>query len=180
MACNNPAWRCFPATPLQGSVAYVPQQAWIQNATLRDNILFGQPYNEQKYCCVLEACALTPDLEVLPGGDMTEIGEKVRKYRTLGLCVWPRAHFHLWSSLPVRAYDALVWITSPLPAGIDPGDVSPSLRASTSPVARGRGWALPELYTATPTFTCWTTRCLLWTPMWPNTSSTTSSVPRER
>nr|XP_046232340.1 ATP-binding cassette sub-family C member 3 isoform X4 [Scatophagus argus] len=61
---------------IRGSVAYVPQQAWIQNATLRDNILFGRPYNEQKYCCVLEACALTPDLEVLPGGDMTEIGEK--------------------------------------------------------------------------------------------------------
>lgn len=63
-------------------MAYVPQQAWIQNATLRDNILFGQPYNEQKYCCVLEACALTPDLEVLPGGDMTEIGEKVQKRDT--------------------------------------------------------------------------------------------------
>ncbi|XP_061912298.1 ATP-binding cassette sub-family C member 3 isoform X1 [Entelurus aequoreus] len=61
---------------IRGSVAYVPQQAWIQNATLRDNILFGRPYKEQKYCCVLEACALTPDLEVLPGGDMTEIGEK--------------------------------------------------------------------------------------------------------
>ncbi|XP_047464661.1 ATP-binding cassette sub-family C member 3 isoform X1 [Mugil cephalus] len=61
---------------VRGSVAYVPQQAWIQNATLRDNILFGKPYNEQKYRCVLEACALTPDLQVLPGGDMTEIGEK--------------------------------------------------------------------------------------------------------
>ncbi|XP_044034328.1 ATP-binding cassette sub-family C member 3 isoform X2 [Siniperca chuatsi] len=61
---------------IRGSVAYVPQQAWIQNATLRDNILFGIPYNEQKYLSVLEACALTPDLEVLPGGDMTEIGEK--------------------------------------------------------------------------------------------------------
>ncbi|XP_067433255.1 ATP-binding cassette sub-family C member 3 isoform X2 [Thunnus thynnus] len=61
---------------IRGSVAYVPQQAWIQNATLRDNILFGKPYNEQKYRCVLEACALTPDLQVLPGGDMTEIGEK--------------------------------------------------------------------------------------------------------
>ncbi|KAK2820903.1 hypothetical protein Q5P01_023862 [Channa striata] len=61
---------------IRGSVAYVPQQAWIQNATLRDNILFGKPYNEQKYRCVLEACALTPDLEVLPGGDLTELGEK--------------------------------------------------------------------------------------------------------
>lgn len=64
----------------QGSVAYVPQQAWMQNATLRDNILFGKPYNEQKYRCVLEACALTPDLEVLPGGDLTEIGEKVERF----------------------------------------------------------------------------------------------------
>ncbi|KAJ8413727.1 hypothetical protein AAFF_G00082340 [Aldrovandia affinis] len=61
---------------IRGSVAYVPQQAWIQNATLRDNILFGNPYNEQKYRCVLENCALMPDLEVLPGGDQTEIGEK--------------------------------------------------------------------------------------------------------
>ena len=62
----------------KGSVAYVPQQAWIQNATLKDNILFGQAPNEQKYQNVLEACALKTDLEVLPGGDQTEIGEKVR------------------------------------------------------------------------------------------------------
>ncbi|NXL86149.1 MRP3 protein, partial [Alectura lathami] len=61
---------------VKGSVAYVPQQAWIQNATLKDNILFGQPLNEQKYQNVLEACALKTDLEVLPGGDQTEIGEK--------------------------------------------------------------------------------------------------------
>ncbi|XP_054604932.2 ATP-binding cassette sub-family C member 3 isoform X2 [Nothobranchius furzeri] len=61
---------------VRGSVAYVPQQAWIQNATLRNNILFGKSYDERKYHRVLDACALTPDLEVLPGGDMTEIGEK--------------------------------------------------------------------------------------------------------
>uniref|UniRef100_A0A8V5GWV8 Canalicular multispecific organic anion transporter 2 n=1 Tax=Melopsittacus undulatus TaxID=13146 RepID=A0A8V5GWV8_MELUD len=61
---------------VKGSVAYVPQQAWIQNATLKDNILFGQAPNEQKYQNVLEACALKSDLEVLPGGDQTEIGEK--------------------------------------------------------------------------------------------------------
>ncbi|KAG2460889.1 ATP-binding cassette sub-family C member 3 isoform X3 [Polypterus senegalus] len=61
---------------IKGSVAYVSQQAWIQNATLRDNILFGHPYNEQKYRRVLEACSLLTDLEVLPGGDQTEIGEK--------------------------------------------------------------------------------------------------------
>ncbi|XP_041075965.1 ATP-binding cassette sub-family C member 3-like isoform X4 [Polyodon spathula] len=61
---------------IRGSVAYVSQQAWIQNATLRDNILFGKPYNAEKYSSILEACALLTDLEVLPGGDQTEIGEK--------------------------------------------------------------------------------------------------------
>ncbi|NWR48200.1 MRP3 protein, partial [Regulus satrapa] len=61
---------------VKGSVAYVPQQAWIQNATLKDNILFGQAPNEEKYQNTLEACALKTDLEVLPGGDQTEIGEK--------------------------------------------------------------------------------------------------------
>lgn len=59
-----------------GSIAYVSQQAWIQNATLKDNILFGLPLNAELYENVLEACALKPDLEILPGGDLTEIGEK--------------------------------------------------------------------------------------------------------
>lgn len=45
--------------------------------TLRDNILFGKPFNDRKYRKVLEACALLPDLQILAGGDMTEIGEKV-------------------------------------------------------------------------------------------------------
>ena len=58
-------------------MAYIPQQAWIQNATLRDNILFGKPYNNMLYKRVIDSCALTPDLEILPGGDQTEIGEKV-------------------------------------------------------------------------------------------------------
>ncbi|KAM4032250.1 ATP-binding cassette sub-family C member 2 [Anomaloglossus baeobatrachus] len=61
---------------IKGSVAYVPQQAWIQNATLKDNILFGSPLDETRYQRVLEACALLPDLQMLPGGDMSEIGEK--------------------------------------------------------------------------------------------------------
>uniref|UniRef100_A0A8B9RNF7 Multidrug resistance-associated protein 1 n=1 Tax=Astyanax mexicanus TaxID=7994 RepID=A0A8B9RNF7_ASTMX len=61
---------------IKGSVAYVPQQAWIQNATLRENIMFGQEKKESWYQKVLEACALLPDLEILPGGDTTEIGEK--------------------------------------------------------------------------------------------------------
>ncbi|AWP18241.1 putative multidrug resistance-associated protein 1-like [Scophthalmus maximus] len=61
---------------IKGLVAYVPQQAWIQNATLRDNIVFGQEWREAWYQGVVEACALQPDLEMLPAGDETEIGEK--------------------------------------------------------------------------------------------------------
>ncbi|GFN99336.1 multidrug resistance-associated protein 1 [Plakobranchus ocellatus] len=61
---------------VKSSIAYVPQQAWIQNATLRDNVLFGSDYNERMYEKVIEGCALTSDLDILPGGDMTEIGEK--------------------------------------------------------------------------------------------------------
>ena len=61
----------------QGSVAYVPQQAWIQNATVEGNILFGKTFNAKKYKRVLEACALETDLKILPAGDLTEIGEKV-------------------------------------------------------------------------------------------------------
>ncbi|XP_061394489.1 multidrug resistance-associated protein 1 isoform X12 [Musca vetustissima] len=59
-----------------GSIAYVPQQAWIQNSTLRDNILFGKPYDRKRYNRVIDACALRPDIQMLSAGDQTEIGEK--------------------------------------------------------------------------------------------------------
>jgi len=55
----------------------VAQQAWIQNATVRDNVLFGKPLDEERYNRILDACALRPDLQILPAGDLTEIGEKV-------------------------------------------------------------------------------------------------------
>uniref|UniRef100_A0A8L8KJ65 ABC-type glutathione-S-conjugate transporter n=1 Tax=Heligmosomoides polygyrus TaxID=6339 RepID=A0A8L8KJ65_HELPZ len=61
---------------VSGSVAYVPQQAWIQNLTLRNNILFNRAYDRTFYEKVLDACALRQDLESLPAEDMTEIGEK--------------------------------------------------------------------------------------------------------
>ncbi|KAK2111666.1 Canalicular multispecific organic anion transporter 2 [Saguinus oedipus] len=61
---------------VKGSVAYVPQQAWIRNCTLQENVLFGQALNPKRYQQALEACALLDDLKMLPGGDQTEIGEK--------------------------------------------------------------------------------------------------------
>ncbi|XP_076227007.1 multidrug-Resistance like Protein 1 isoform X2 [Nomia melanderi] len=60
----------------KGSIAYVSQQAWIQNASLQDNVLFGRPHHKNSYNRVIEACALNPDLKILPAGDQTEIGEK--------------------------------------------------------------------------------------------------------
>lgn len=59
-----------------GSVAYVSQQAWICNATVRDNIIFGKPFDKERYDRVLFASGLLPDLEILAAGDMTEIGER--------------------------------------------------------------------------------------------------------
>ncbi|XP_014664888.1 PREDICTED: multidrug resistance-associated protein 1-like [Priapulus caudatus] len=61
---------------IKGTIAYAAQQAWIQNATLKQNIIFNKPYDARKYDRVIEACALKPDFEILPDGDRTEIGEK--------------------------------------------------------------------------------------------------------
>ena len=60
---------------VKGRVAYVAQTAWILNATVRDNILFGAPYDEEKYQRVLKACQLEQDLSILNKGDMSEIGK---------------------------------------------------------------------------------------------------------
>merc|ERR1712223_458613 len=61
---------------VDGSIAYAAQQAWIQNATLKNNILFSKSIDENRYKKVIEACALLPDLDMLSAGDETEIGEK--------------------------------------------------------------------------------------------------------
>ncbi|KAJ7172563.1 multidrug resistance-associated ABC transporter [Mycena filopes] len=59
-----------------GTIAYVPQTAWIRNATLRQNVLFGQREDEDKFRKIIRACSLEHDLEVLPHGEETEIGER--------------------------------------------------------------------------------------------------------
>jgi ABC-type multidrug transport system fused ATPase/permease subunit len=56
-------------------VAYVPQTAWLQNSTIRQNILFYSPYNEARYNATLHACDLDNDLSALPLGDLTQVGE---------------------------------------------------------------------------------------------------------
>ncbi|EFJ06788.1 hypothetical protein SELMODRAFT_134840 [Selaginella moellendorffii] len=61
---------------LHGKVAYVGQTAWIQSGKVQDNVLFGSPLDQSRYDKVLEMCQLKKDLEVLPYGDQTEIGER--------------------------------------------------------------------------------------------------------
>ena len=57
-------------------IAYVAQTAWLQNCTIRDNILFGLPYDQKRYEKVLFMTALTKDLEILEYDDQTEVGER--------------------------------------------------------------------------------------------------------
>ena len=61
---------------LGGTVSLVQQIPWIQNKTIRENVLFGQPMDEDRYNKTIELWELGSDLEILPGGDLTEIGEK--------------------------------------------------------------------------------------------------------
>ncbi|KAG6899520.1 hypothetical protein C0995_005779, partial [Termitomyces sp. Mi166 len=72
---------------VQGVCAYVPQAAWLRNASIKDNILFSLPYDEERYQKTLEVCALISDLEILEDGDEAEIGERV----SLARAVYSRA-----------------------------------------------------------------------------------------
>lgn len=58
------------------NVGYAAQQAWIINATVRDNILMGKKFDQNLWDQVVDVCSLGDDLAILPGGDLTEIGEK--------------------------------------------------------------------------------------------------------
>ncbi|KAJ1439399.1 pdr transporter [Ochromonadaceae sp. CCMP2298] len=67
---------CYGTVAIWGSVAYASQLAFVQNSTLKENIIYGSPYDEQRYQKTLEMCALLQDIAVLPAGHETEIGER--------------------------------------------------------------------------------------------------------
>ncbi|XP_023680821.2 ATP-binding cassette sub-family C member 10 [Paramormyrops kingsleyae] len=70
--------RCGGAVYVEGrenGFAIAAQEPWIQHGSVRDNILFGKEYRSRLYQAVLEACALSEDLSILPSGDLTEVGE---------------------------------------------------------------------------------------------------------
>uniref|UniRef100_A0A669QHD8 ABC-type glutathione-S-conjugate transporter n=1 Tax=Phasianus colchicus TaxID=9054 RepID=A0A669QHD8_PHACC len=99
---------------MKGTAAYVPQQAWIQNASVEDNILFGKEMDETWFNRVVDACALQPDLESFPAGQKSEIGEKGinisggQKQRiSLARAVYQRSSIYLLDD-PLSAVDAHV------------------------------------------------------------------------
>lgn len=69
-----PAWDV--QVKVRGRTAYVGQSAWIQNATIKDSILFGKELDEGKYLETIRVCSLTQDLAQMTFGDKTEIGER--------------------------------------------------------------------------------------------------------
>ncbi|KAJ2441459.1 ATP-binding cassette glutathione S-conjugate transporter ycf1, partial [Coemansia sp. RSA 2424] len=99
---------------LVGKIAYLEQQPWIMNDTLRANILFGREYDEEYYWKVLNACALTDDLEMWPSSDFTIIGENginisggQRARLALARTVYSRADIYFLDD-PLSAVDAIV------------------------------------------------------------------------
>ncbi len=61
---------------LQHAISYAAQTAWLRHQSIKDNILFGYPLDEERYAAVVECCALNPDLAILEDGDATEIGAR--------------------------------------------------------------------------------------------------------
>ncbi|XP_064540708.1 probable multidrug resistance-associated protein lethal(2)03659 [Drosophila montana] len=99
---------------LHGKLSYAPQEPWIFQASIRDNILFVEPYDEQRYRAVVHACQLDCDLALLPNGDATVVGERGislsggQKARiSLARAVYRQADIYLFDD-PLAAVDSKV------------------------------------------------------------------------
>ncbi|XP_049976742.1 ATP-binding cassette sub-family C member 12 isoform X3 [Alexandromys fortis] len=99
---------------VNGPLAYVSQQAWIFHGNVRENILFGEKYNHQRYQHTVHVCGLQKDLNSLPYGDLTEIGERgvnlsggQRQRISLARAVYANRQLYLLDD-PLSAVDAHV------------------------------------------------------------------------
>ncbi|KAH0563476.1 hypothetical protein GP486_001960 [Trichoglossum hirsutum] len=95
-------WKIYGGVEVRGGVAYVAQQAWVMNASVRENIVFGHRWDPDFYNQTVRACALLEDFDSLPDGDQTEVGERGislsggQKARlTLARAVYARADIYL-------------------------------------------------------------------------------------
>jgi len=97
-----------------GTIAYVSQTAWVFSGTLRENVLFGEPYDKKKYAEVIKACALTEDIDRFSNGDLSMVGERgvllsggQRARVNLARAVYADADVYLLDD-PLSAVDAKV------------------------------------------------------------------------
>jgi ABC-type multidrug transport system fused ATPase/permease subunit len=67
---------CFTCPCRYATIAYAGQQPWLTNATIRENILFGESYRPKRYEKIIEMCALKQDIDAMPNGDLTQVGER--------------------------------------------------------------------------------------------------------
>jgi hypothetical protein len=135
---------------VHGSVAFCDQRPWILNDTVQGNILFGLPYDEQKFDAALYAANMEDDVVTLSGGLNTQIGK---------LC-----HIVKWCAFWHLSNAIIIDLTRKANA------------ASICPAVRRRELRLPAQCTATRTCTCWTTLCPPWTRTWASSFSMKASV----
>jgi hypothetical protein len=106
---------------LRGTVAYVPQQSWVQNETVRNNIVFGRHFDEYFYNRVLDACALFPDLSVLSAGDMVcfvywrfyvliFLLLRLKSARRGSICRADKSPALIWLVLCTRTMTSICWM----------------------------------------------------------------------
>ena len=99
---------------VKGRLAYVPQEAWMFSGSIRENIVFGEEFDEERYFQIIEACGLKKDLELFIDGDLTLVGERgitlsggQRSRVSLARAVYSNADIYLLDD-PLRALDANV------------------------------------------------------------------------
>ena len=118
---------------LMHCISYAAQSPWLRHQSIKDNILFGYPFDEDRYNAVVECCALKPDLEMLEDGDATEIGARYVFFPRSLVIKWVFLTSRLRRPFPpfqrcesVRRSESS---SSPCPCCICPDEICPAWRS---------------------------------------------------
>lgn len=130
-----------PTVTLRGSVAYAPQQAWVMNATVRENVVATQAWDEARYRRVIRACSLDKDVAEMDANDLTELGEH-------GRTISGGQMQRIRCALPLALLAAHPTLTPPR--------CLPALPAPPTPTRRSPCWTIPSPPWTSP----WLARCL--------------------